>query len=1598
MNRFGHSHKRWLALLALGAVLLTVGCAEERKPINRVQPFSLKKTFFLGKDLRDPADNPEFWSQGTLIDVGSGASQDGLFTSTYAQPLTRIKWDVTEDLLIARLAYERVEGYDGKGIGKETPDGTVVAAYRIEKHFDVAREYNATTGEQLNILDENASDRPWYEREYMRVDWSKNLSVDNFDYDTLSLLGLYGGVTYTPLAYDVSDPQDPNAPYLADLENGYFDVTNRAFAQPEMINFPQWGISMPSCMLDADFGGGSAPIGSCSPVELTIRQAFRKVVDSDYEPVDWDGYRFQAFGMFTVDRHGFSRNYGPIDDKWRRFATRYNIWERSHAYGDPAKMTDPVSCYTEGDLATFGAASFVDQNNNGTDDRCESVGPGSRCDLFRHQCTLPFAERTPLTIPWYYTDGGDAAYFEPTAQAAHEWDVALRVAIRTAQYTECQTTGQSDCLSKFPVYFGQQDDNQDAIALSWDVDQCREQKAWEGEDCEALAERLAVDRGLSAELISIAKMPQMIVLCHSPVEAGDPQACGKKRLPEGVSSFDCAEARKTQFSSELLDTCAAAIHARRGDLRYHLINVIEEPQDSSPWGIYTDAEDPVTGEKVSAAINVWTYINDLWSQGVVDQVRYLKGVLKTEDVTEGQYVKDWAQVHQASTKGGLVPGLDRQELADRLASFTQGSRTDALRSLDKDPQALPEPLSASDRDLIKKFQKISASLDAPSATRALYNARSRQVAGTPFEAALITPMIQQLNNLKGKPMSDNVLEMISPLRGGNPSFRRELQLKKEIALGHRGACILHPQEAAAPLSLTALSSVLERKFGAFDLQQSASSQTGLSERMRQYLARKVHYSVISHEMGHSIGLRHNFVSSSDAFNYRPQYWQLRTKNGKVTTGCTDLVADGASCVGPRYFDPVTPEESDNLIWMFMNSSTMEYAGEATQDLLGLGVYDFAATRMLYGDTVAVHNDKTYKGDQLRGMGVVSKINSGFGGILGISPMYGFSEIHYSALQKYYKLIRDDTCKTVDPTLFTPGDWDEEKNGQWDPLLDGLIVKVDGQYSRCKQQDVDYVSWNSMQPPKDPADAATLDKKGRTRVPYGFGTDDWADLGNLSVYRHDNGADPYEIFNFMITQQEVNLIFDTYRRHRDGFSVRRASDRILNRYNAKLRDGAKGLGLYRNIYQEVALQEGKDFASYWPYFANRALRDNILASSVAFDHIARTFSRPEAGPHFLPAGDNVLRSTNDVFVTVGSGDIQVVVPNGASGFQTDVGVGGKLVENQLSSNHGEYDRDYVLNAGSYYDKVNATMLMTESVDNFMSSSRTDFVDPRYRAVSLADLFPDGFRRFLSNNLTGDDFLKGPRLAADATGKPLVDPTSKFPTSPIGWTSWWRATPEICFPSQGTTSCSDFVTATPNPLKPNLPASTAVLDPQVGFEQMKFLIVWTLYFLPENMKTYWIDMMRLWEKGVEADPGFAKRVEFHSPAGKVYVAKSFGKETIFGKVVEKGIAARVLQYANELLAAAYETDPTTDANGDAILLPRMRADGTPIVKYDPSVKYVGTSGSTATANPTCNGTDNSGCTCAANRACVTLERYLSIPAYLREAMSAFGMAPPYERGVF
>lgn len=1594
------------------------GCAEERPPINRVQPYALEKSWFVGEDLLDPKDDPEFYHQATLIDVGYGAAQDGLFTSTYAQPMARLKWEVTEGLLLGRIAYERIEGTDGKGVGGPVNDGIIAVAFKIEKHFDIVNAYNPTTGEKQNIVEENSSDRPWYERKYFRVDWSQNLSTENYDFDTLSMVGIFGGVTYTPMRYDVTDPFHPDAPVF-EMDKGaeaYFDVTNKAFAAPQQIDLSRfgWGIDkFPACFLEPDFLNGSGPSGMCSPVELTIRHSFRRVVDTDYEPADWDGYRFSAFGAFNEERYGYARNYGMSDDLWHRFISRYNIWERSHYYQDPVNMTGHVACFTP-ETTPYGADPHRDENGNGTEDECEAVGAGSRCDTFKQRCTLPYVQRTAKPVVWHYSKGSDPEYFDSTREAAHMWDVGLRMAVQSARYAECRRVGggKDECAAQHPTHFGQQDENDDTERLTWEVTRCRLGEAYVGQDCNQVAEAVGQRRGYSRPVIEIAKMDPMLVLCHSPVQANDPAECGDQRLPAGVTVEDCEHAWQDR-DSDLFAQCQAARSARIGDLRYNLLNVIPFPQTPSPWGIMVDANDPLTGEAISGSSNVWSFVNDLWSQKTVDMLRYVAGELTDEQVTEGTHIRNWARAAEAASSGGMTPKYTAAQAQAAATEFAlepakldgaaMAAAAEAYQQIDPSTLQLPADVINKARNLKRELSQVRASLDATSVNRPIYAQRAQAARGSVVEAQLMTPMVQEMMGVKGMGMSDSVLNNASLLRGANPSFTRDLYNLRENALAKRGACIM--QEAPAPMSITGLADVLQEKFGRFNPDDDPATQEARAERMRKYMAQRAQVSVMAHEMGHSMGLRHNFVSSSDSFNYRPQYWQLRTKNGAVTETCRELSADGEGCIGPRYFDPMTKGERDNLLWMFMHSSTMDYAGEPTQDFLGLGAYDYAAARMFYGEAVAVYEDESYAVGSNRGQGVLAKTDN-FGGIIGYTWEIGGVDdnLHYSELQKHYDLIQD--CQAVDPNDFKPDSWNTELNGEWHPVLDGMIVEVDGQYTRCKQQRVDYVPYTSLRMPTEGELGSTffrggrnIDAQGRMRVPYGFASDNWADLGNLSVYRHDNGADPYELFDFFIANQEIYHIWDNYRRNRQTFSVRQAAGRTLGRYNEKMRDGAKGLGLMKNIYEDFSLSLGYNFDQFWPVIAPLFFKDNILASGLAFDHFARQIQRPEHGEHFTEAGDPVLRSARDYVGDPGA--IRVVIPNGATGLVETVGIGGRPVENELADDKGDYDSYYTLNAGSYYEKMYAGMLFTESVDNFISSSRTDFVDPRYRAVSLADLFPEGFRRMLANNLTGDDFIKGPRLRAGFGGLPRVD-AEGYPTDPIGWTTWWGSTPRVCFPGVNSHVCG-MLGAEDDPVYGSMdPGAMVPVDPQVGWEQQKFLIAMTLLYLPENQKTYWLEQLRIYELGVENDPVFANRIELHHPSGRVFVAKTCGKEEIFGKRVHRCIGARVLEYANELLALAYEVTPGPDLDNDGEpewFVPVIGDNGMPIVRWDPTVSAIGSSGNLRpNGEPGCNAQSNEKCTCAANRSCVALDNYVSVPVFMREAFSSFGYGLPSARGIY
>ena len=1626
------SARKWGTSCAIVLALAVAGCAQQRGAINRVQADALAKSFFIGTDFVSSADDPEFYKRGTVIDVSYGAGSDGLFTASYAQPTSRIRWEITEDALNARLSYEVVSGTDASGESlngvqpSTTSAGQIVASYKITSHFDIKHDYNPQTGEQLNIIVENTTDRVWNEREYFRVDWSQNLVTSSYDYDSLSMLGVYSGVTYEPFAYTVLDPNDPNAPHFV-TDQGYFDVTNKAYAKPQTVDLSSLGGTgqLPACLLEGAYiNGGTYPYGDCNPVELTIRESYRRVVDTDYEAFDFDGVRAQAIGAFNFDyRRGYTRNYGLVDREWSRFMARYNIWNRSHFYSDPVKMTGPMPCATkattEDPTGDPNADPNRDNDHNGTADECEGAGAGARCDIFRQQCTLPYVNRQSVTIPWYVT--GDQSLFEPTDWAVQEWDLAMKAAVQTDRLVECKGTGATDCYQKYPVWTGQQDDNDEAVKISRQVNACRRAMGWTNAACTTLANSLASDLAAerkaqgdpgTAAIGTIVAMPSVFVLCHNPVATGDNPACG-----------------------------AVGLVVRQGDLRYHTVQNIQNPQTPSPWGIMVDADDPLTGEKVSGSMNIWTAVTDQAAQALVDLVRYTNGEIPTSAITNATYVDDWIAGSKLASAGGL-PTMSRAEVNQRLAA---GSTLDtatftALRTA---------PVSGNVQTILDtgraRVADVQARNDVASPGWSNVQATLTQGRGTNVETQLLNPAMLQIAGVApGTSVVGPVADQVSPLALNNPVVRAHLREMRENALAARGACII--DEAPEPTSISGLADALATKFPPG--QNETPAQTSdRANRMFNYVRTRYHYSVLSHEMGHSVGLRHNFVSSAAPLFYRPQYWALRTKAGKVTTACTDAVTDGSTCVGPRYFDPVTPEEQSQLIWMWMQSTVMDYPGDTSQDLIGLGVTDFAAARFFYGDNVPVYTNTNYAAGTNIGAGLIATTDT-FGGIVGIKYGLGtgsrVTNFHYSQLQQNYGVIQN--CYTVTPT--PPADWDQSTDGAWSPLLDGHLVTIDGAATKCRQQPVDYVGYTQLRQATSGEAQGTytggpnvfVSSTGarQLRVPYGYATDNWADLGNASVFRHDNGGDPYEQVQFLLSTQEDRHIFENYRRGRSSFSLISAADRSFQRYTSKMEGLTGGMGFLASIYKDIGTNAGLSFDTLWPFVIHDTAEENVIASTLIFDHFVRMLARPEPGQHYLRApvfNDPVLHSNTDpddfgpptsLFAT----KPLLVIPNGSTGFLRDIGFGGRPIENALATNQGDYDVEYIQNCGSYYDKINTGYLLAQSEDRYISQSRRDFYDARFRAVGIADLFPDGFRRVLANSLTGDRSILAPRVAADASGSPVLNTTastatdplaSQYPKTPLGWPSFWpTAGPQICFSAQGRDICNPYFNGDPS-YGATAPANTVAVDPQVGWEVQKFMMVWSVALIKANEKTDWIDSMRIYKLGQEVDPGFVPRVEWQDPtSGDLYYARDLGTECIFGdatkncaggQYVQKGIAARVLQYANLLTGRGYKLDTagfpaaagvTAGFNqyGRAMVL--HQPDGTPIIAADPAIGSLTAAGTAGPAYVDCDQNVTPGCTpitIQQNSAAYELSNYKSVPDYLYQTELVYGwFNDPSARGVF
>lgn len=418
---------------------------------------------------------------------------------------------------------------------------------------------------------------------------------------------------------------------------------------------------------------------------------------------------------------------------------------------------------------------------------------------------------------------------------------------------------------------------------------------------------------------------QMFVLCANPVAEDDHEACG----PAGTS-------------------------APIGDLRYSMLGWVNEPHLSSPLGYGPSAADPETGEIIMANAFVYGAGVERLSAFARDIIAVLNDDLDAADITDGEQIRDWVQHQQAPSDLLSRRPADEHHIkidgynVDRIneaMNFAWAKARGVSKNADyRAPQSVAEFLQIAEASRNTLFRGGAFGRDVGAGASKLKSLRD-----TDIEDMLTTGEMLLASGIDPRDVGDRtdaLFDQASPLRQMDPHAMFALQRMKDRV--QEEACIVHADFADDGLIGLAKAIVRAANEGDgiinwYGVDYNVGDGKGKInyEAVRKMLIHPMFNAVTAHEIGHTLGLRHNFSGSFDALNYKPQYWELRD--------------DGN--MQPRYLDPTSAAEEDGRIAEYQYSTVMDYGNNfVVTDAEGIGYYDKAAIKMGYGDLIEVFTE------------------------------------------------------------------------------------------------------------------------------------------------------------------------------------------------------------------------------------------------------------------------------------------------------------------------------------------------------------------------------------------------------------------------------------------------------------------------------------------------------------------------------------------------------------------------------------------------------------------------------------------------------------------
>ncbi len=590
---------------------------------------------------------------------------------------------------------------------------------------------------------------------------------------------------------------------------------------------------------------------------------------------------------------------------------------------------------------------------------------------------------------------------------------------------------------------------------------------------------------------------------------------GKVDLPDVFVLCD------NPVSADDHDACGArGFSPRPGDLRYSTLHWVDPFQIQGPLGYGPAAIDPVTGEILSGRAYVYAAGINSWATDAVDVVRYFNEALDLTALTTGEDFTDRVIADLGGRGRQPRPSarLDRAPLDRSMRRAGAPNRKHVRR----------ETLRSFDRGAVR--QKLARAREAGGGALRMNDEVRR---------ALESKVRTRWNDVPSA-----LRERLDPTRIYGPEARWKTQEMRHRARTHNVAL----KDAVAP-----------------DLAGLVATYVGRTdyEQMWRELRAEVFASTAEHEIGHTLGLRHNFQGSYDSINYPDAYWALRAENiGEA--GDTRSVGDIYRLAN------LTQAQSEGQMRQRQYSSIMDYNYRWQSDLSGIGKYDEAA--IVFGYSAGARRASGQRCDDY------PSVPDGDGCLAQLPGLVEVFSKPKGALGTAGELLdgRELGYTFDDPGL--PSITLLERRHYVNVALS--FPTLDDLRDRELMGYADYLAQ------KDAPDR-------RVRVPYLFCSDEW-EGGLISCHAYDQGAEPFELTLTRVRDYRAYYPFVNFRRDRAFFSI----DEPYSRY-------------YWNNFLPLSDYYQSWYVAPWGY-DDLFDRGYELAIHTAFNALAEVLTTPSYG--------------------------------------------------------------------------------------------------------------------------------------------------------------------------------------------------------------------------------------------------------------------------------------------------------------------------------------------------------------------------------------------------